>query len=190
MPGSDRIAADMLSYPPSKTTIIDCFGGIGGNSIAFALSGRWHTIISIERDASTLACAQRNAALYGVAHAITFVLGDSFAVLQLARTRPERLPKELRVAPGNTVLFASPPWGGPGYVDDEVFDLSGMQPYNLADLHAAYREYEHALFLPRTSDIRQIAAVVPGEEKADVIQYCIHGASKALVAYIPAAESS
>lgn len=83
------------------------------------------------------------------------------------------------------MLFASPPWGGPGYRTDQVFDLSLMQPYSLAELHGACRAVDHALYLPRTSDVRQIARLVPDGEKIDVVQYCMNGASKAMVAYIP-----
>lgn len=48
---------------------------------------------------------------------------------------------------------------------------------------------DHALFLPRTSDLRQIAKVAPPGKKIEVVQYCMEGASKALVAYIPATEA-
>lgn len=85
----------------------------------------------------------------------------------------------------STVIFGSPPWGGPGYRTDDVFDLYNMQPYNLGDLHSAYGRLDHALYLPRTSDIRQIAKLVPEGQKIDVVQYCMEGASKALVAYMP-----
>ncbi|KAL2886699.1 Trimethylguanosine synthase [Ceratocystis lukuohia] len=185
-PIANQIAYDMSPIHTSKTVIIDCFGGIGGNSIAFALSGRWEHVVCVERDASTLACAQRNAKLYDVPPGIiSFVHGDSFMLLELASKRPKKLPKKLRLSPDNTVIFASPPWGGPGYVSDSVFDLSGMQPYSLADLHGAYKCFDHALFLPRTSDLRQIADLVPdGNDKIEVVQYCMNGASKALVAYI------
>jgi len=40
-------------------------------------------------------------------------------------------------------------------------------------------------FLPRTSDLRQIAKLAGGEEKIDVVQYCMEGASKGLVVYLP-----
>ena len=121
--------------------------------------------------------------------------------------------EHIALDPATTVLFASPPWGGPGYSTDAVFDLDTMEPYNLARLHGAYRAMDHALYLPRTSDLRQIASLAPppppplpsggrdgdggqdgggsGErkrsEKIEVVQYCVEGASKALVAYIPAA---
>ncbi len=62
-----------------------------------------------------------------------------------------------------------------------------MEPYNLATLHEAYEAMDHALYLPRTSDLRQIAKLVPDGVKIDIVQYCVKGASKAMVAYIPAA---
>jgi trimethylguanosine synthase len=42
-----------------------------------------------------------------------------------------------------------------------------------------------ALFLPRTSDIRQIAKLAAAGQKIEVVQYCMEGASKAMVAYLP-----
>lgn len=181
----------MYGTEAQKHILIDVFGGAGGNSIAFGLSGRWSRIISIERDASTLACAQHNAEIYGVDPGIiTWVYGDSFEYMDKLVNHPEELHPDLRPDLDETVLFASPPWGGPGYRTDEVFDLYNMQPYNLDDLHKAYRRLDHALFLPRTSDIRQIAKLAPGERKIEVVQYCMEGASKALVAYMPGTSSA
>ncbi|KAI9167027.1 Trimethylguanosine synthase [Paramyrothecium foliicola] len=185
-PVANQVAHDIFSSTTGKTTLIDAFAGAGGNSIAFALSLRWDRIISIERDVATLACAQNNANIYGVEPGtITWVHGDSFEYLNAVVNHPEKLHPELRVDLGSTVVFASPPWGGPGYRTDEVFDLSTMQPYNLDQLHLAYQPMDHALFLPRTSDIRQVAKLVPKGDKVDVVQYCMEGASKAMVAYIP-----
>ena len=64
-----------------------------------------------------------------------------------------------------------------------------MQPYSVKQIHDAVRGMDSALFLPRTSDLRQIARLVGKGSKVEVVQYCMEGASKALVAYIPAAES-
>jgi trimethylguanosine synthase len=181
---------DIFSSSTGKTTIIDTFAGSGGNSIAFALSSRWERIISIERDTATLACAQNNASIYGVEPGtITWVNGDSFEYLDMAINHPEKLHPHLRIDPDSTVVFASPPWGGPGYRTDEVFDLTTMQPYNITQLYDAYKRMDHALFLPRTSDIRQVAKLAPKEQKIEVVQYCMEGASKAMVAYIPGISS-
>ncbi|UNI14572.1 putative diacylglycerol O-acyltransferase tgs1 [Purpureocillium takamizusanense] len=186
-PVANAIAADLQDSESSKTVLIDAFAGAGGNTIAFALSGRWEHIIAIERDASTLACAQNNSRIYGVDPAmVTWVRGDSFEYFRALINRRHTLHPKLRVDIATTVVFASPPWGGPGYRSDDVFDLRTMQPYNLKQLHDAYSLMDHVLFLPRTSDIRQIARLAPEGRKIPVVQYCMQGASKAMAAYIPA----
>jgi trimethylguanosine synthase len=163
------------------------FGGAGGNTIAFALASRWDCVISIETDAATLACAQNNAEVYGVdPEKITWVHGSSFDFLDTLLHRPQDLHPDLRIEPKSAILFASPPWGGVSYKGDDVFDLTTMQPYNLERLSSAYQSVDYALYLPRTSDIRQIAELAPGKKKIKVVQYCMDGASKAMVAYIPA----
>jgi len=161
----------------SKRTIIDIFAGAGGNAIAFALSDRWDRVLAIEKDPSTIACAQHNASLYGVSSKITFINDDCFTYLSTQD-----------IDTNNTVIFASPPWGGPGYTTPSVFDLSTMQPYSAQAIHEACKKMDCALFLPRTSDLRQIAKLAPEGKKVEVVQYCMEGASKALVAYIPAEE--
>jgi trimethylguanosine synthase len=172
------VAEDFGSIAPSsKTVLIDMFAGAGGNVIAFAISERWSKIIAIEKDPAVIACAQYNAAIYGVSQYITWVNDDSFAYLALNAS----------IKSSETVIFASPPWGGPGYSSDEVFDLSTMQPYSVEQIHKACKGMYAALFLPRTSDLRQIAKLAPLGKKIEVVQYCMQGASKALVAYVPAA---
>jgi RNA cap guanine-N2 methyltransferase len=61
-----------------------------------------------------------------------------------------------------------------------------MEPYNLEKIYTAFAGRlcnDLALFLPRNSDIRQIALlgdshpVRPGV-KPEVVQYCMEGASK------------
>lgn len=91
-----------LAAPAHKTTIIDLFAGVGGNAIAFALSGRWDRVFAVERDPDALRCARHNAEIYGVARRIWWVEGDCFKMLG-ARFRG--MGRE-------AVVFASPPWGG------------------------------------------------------------------------------
>ncbi|KAJ8070277.1 hypothetical protein OCU04_000660 [Sclerotinia nivalis] len=174
-----QIAQDYASSTsPTKTTIIDLFAGAGGNSIAFALSNRWAHIIAIEKDPSVIACAENNAYIYGATN-ITWVNGDCFEYLKTHASS---------INPSETVIFASPPWGGPGYTTENIFDLSTMQPYSVQHIHEACKTMDMALYLPRTSDLRQITALLPEGKKAELVQYCMEGASKALVAYIPAIE--
>ncbi|KAK0618329.1 RNA cap guanine-N2 methyltransferase-domain-containing protein [Bombardia bombarda] len=175
-PIASKIANDLASKcSPSKTTLVDLFAGSGGNVIAFAMSERWSRIIAIEKDAATLACAQHNADVYGVREYITWVHGDSFEFLahynrgtpdsqgqqELLNNNDDDDDPALRINPADTTIFASPPWGGVSYRNHEVFDLSQMQPYNLDAIHEACKPYEHTLYLPRSSDIRQIAKLAP-----------------------------
>lgn len=71
---------------------------------------------------------------------------------------------------------------GPRYRLDSVFDLLKMQPYNLNDLLDLFLSLtdDVILYLPRTSDLRQLAARAQGgeDEKMTVMHYCMDGASK------------
>ncbi|OBT69872.1 hypothetical protein VE03_00476 [Pseudogymnoascus sp. 23342-1-I1] len=176
-PVAVQVASDMAnSIDASKTTIVDIFAGAGGNSIAFARSGRWEQVVAIEKDPSTIACAKNNAAVYGVEDKITWINDDCFGFVA----------KNGNIDFKTSTIFASPPWGGPGYRGDEIFNLDTMQPYSAKQIHEMCKATECALFLPRTSDLRQIAKLAPEGDKVEVVQYCMEGASKALVAYIPA----
>lgn len=156
--------------PPEKTVLVDTFGGAGGNAIAFALSGRWKQVFYIEKDALTTKCAKHNAEIYGVKNKIIFTTGDCFDVLAKRYTGYK----------DKAVIFASPPWGGPGYKDDEVFNLSTMEPYNLSKLHISMTKTtpDVALYLPRTSNLNQLAKFAKDEKELQVVHYCLDGASK------------
>lgn len=165
--------------------IIDAFAGVGGNTIALARSGRWERVFAIEKDPKTLKCAKHNAEIYGVANKIFWLGGDCFeAISRFAGQK-------------NTIIFASPPWGGmschfgalktailirPGtsYGEDDVFDLTKMEPYNLDKLYKGLTKYskELVLYLPRNSDLNQIARYVPEGQKLEVAHYAIMAASK------------
>jgi len=60
-----------------------------------------------------------------------------------------------------------------------------MEPYSLETLFKEYSLFsEHvALYLPRTSDVKQLAQFVEGDVKATVMHYCMEGHSKALCIY-------
>lgn len=77
---------------------------MGGNTIHFALSGRWERVYGIEKDAQVLDCARHNAEIYGVANQIEWIEGDCFEVLKDVVRRDGDGSR--------AVLFGSPPWGG------------------------------------------------------------------------------
>ncbi len=68
-------------------------------------------MIAIDLDPKKVELCRHNAEVYGVADRIEFVVGD---FLQLA----PRLEAD--------VVFLSPPWGGPGYLTADVFDIKTM----------------------------------------------------------------
>jgi trimethylguanosine synthase len=177
--------------------------GVGGNTIAFALSGKFKRVYAIEKDEATLQCAKHNAEIYGVADRITWLKGDCFNLLGvdgLEMTEASRSFHALASKLG--VIFASPPWGGktilrprtthtdktigPGYRDAEVFNLDTMQPYSFKYLYETLKKASPyvALYLPRTSDLRQIAEVVGEDKKTQIVHYCTKGSSRALCAYL------
>ena len=101
-PVANKVAEHVATAPKSKTAIIDAFAGAGGNTIAFALSGRWNQVIACEKDPKVLACAKHNAQVYGVSKRIHWIEGDVF----------EALRKRLKALAKTAVIFGSPPWGG------------------------------------------------------------------------------
>ena len=69
---------------------------------------------------------------------------------------------------------------GPTYRGDEVFNLASMQPYNLRAIYEPFYRLtkDIVLYLPRTSDLNELAAYVPEDCKIAVTHYCLSGFSK------------
>jgi trimethylguanosine synthase len=69
---------------------------------------------------------------------------------------------------------------GTEYGADNVFDLTKMEPYNLDKLYKSFTKIskEVVLYLPRTSDLNQIARYAPEGKKLEVAHYAMMGASK------------
>ena len=100
---SSKIAEHLAeSTPEDKAILIDAFAGAGGNTVAFAKSGRWKRVYAIEKDPQVLACAKHNAEVYGVHDQISWYGGDCFEIIK----------NELAELGQYGVVFASPPWGG------------------------------------------------------------------------------
>ena len=103
----------MAAAPASTSIVIDAFCGVGGNSIAFALSGHWRRVYAIEKDPATLECAKHNARIYGVHDKITFFEGDCFELFGAGgHTTPKTISGLKEMTEAFAVIFASPPWGG------------------------------------------------------------------------------
>lgn len=99
------------------------FAGAGGNTIAFARHVQeqeqqqephrsWTHVVAIERDAATLACAQHNARVYGVAEHITWVHADCLDVLGRLARAPWTLSPDLllRLWGGDAASLSPEAW--------------------------------------------------------------------------------
>ena len=69
---------------------------------------------------------------------------------------------------------------GTEYGAEDVFDLTKMEPYNLDKLYKSFTKIskELVLYLPRTSDLNQIARYGQDGKKLEVAHYAMMGASK------------
>uniref|UniRef100_A0A182PK87 Trimethylguanosine synthase n=1 Tax=Anopheles epiroticus TaxID=199890 RepID=A0A182PK87_9DIPT len=149
--------------------IIDAFCGCGGNTIQFAFTCQ--KVIAIDIDPRKIEMAKHNAAVYGVADRIEFIVGD---FIQLA----DRLQAD--------VVFLSPPWGGPGYLKDEVYDLEqSLLPVPATQLmEAAQRVSKNiALYLPRNSNTQQLTMLAGPNGAVEIEQNFLDRKLIALTAY-------
>ncbi|XP_076282031.1 trimethylguanosine synthase 1 isoform X1 [Lasioglossum baleicum] len=150
-------------------TIIDAFCGAGGNAIQFAFT--CERVLAIDVDPAKIELARNNARVYGVDDRIEFIVGD---FLQLA-------PKLVA-----DVVFLSPPWGGPGYTKNEIFDLNDiMKPIGgIKIFEIAKRIADHvAYFLPRNVDTMQLAMLAGVGGAVEVEQQFLDKKLIALMAY-------
>ncbi|KAI9227809.1 MAG: RNA cap guanine-N2 methyltransferase-domain-containing protein [Piptocephalis tieghemiana] len=163
----ERIAAHIAQRCQSNI-VIDAFCGVGGNAIQFALV--CERVIAIDIDPVRLACAKHNAKIYGVADRIEFIQGD---FMQLA--------PHLH----GDAVFLSPPWGGPEYLASDTYDIQSMIPMNgVALFHLAKTiTSEIAYFLPRNTNISQLAALAGPDGVCEVEQAHMHGKTKCITAY-------
>jgi trimethylguanosine synthase len=69
---------------------------------------------------------------------------------------------------------------GPSYTEFEIFDLSVMQPYNLDHIYQQFSKFtkDIAAYLPRNSNLNQIAQYGSSTQRLPVRHYCMKGASK------------
>ncbi|KAF8021673.1 hypothetical protein BT93_G1964 [Corymbia citriodora subsp. variegata] len=122
-------------------TVIDCFAGVGGNAIQFALL--CHHVVAIDIDPQKIALAFHNAKIYGVEGRIDFIVGDFF-----------QLAPSLK----GDIVYLSPPWGGPSYKMIQQFNLDLLRPKDgYSVFQAAQRITPNIImFLPRNMDLDQV----------------------------------
>jgi trimethylguanosine synthase len=141
-------------YKNHGTALVwDAFTGVGGNAIQFALSGMH--VIATEIDIDRISMAKHNASVYGVEEYIDFILGDAL-----------RLPRFWRHTERTSrfaAAFLSPPWGGPNYLKESIYNPLEMLPLDCQEMAKAAHETAHEVvyYLPKTTDITKLATILP-----------------------------
>lgn len=160
----------------------------------------YDVVIALDTSPTRLALARHNATIYGVADRIEFILGDyiSFAqsLVDQPPTQTNNLPstgsessdsnKRTRKHPID-VVFLSPPWGGPSYLNGSTLDLTTItaqdayaegkeekqhpeftldciRPIHGRELFELSRKITKnvAYYLPRNSNLEEIAGLLEG----------------------------
>ncbi|SCV05819.1 LANO_0H15874g1_1 [Lachancea nothofagi CBS 11611] len=135
---------------PEAQVILDVYCGGGGNTIQ--LAQYFPKVYGVDNSLEHLYCTYRNAQAYNVEDRIWLKYGD-WPTLSRKR-RFEKLKIDC--------VFSSPPWGGPQYLKSQVYDLeAALLPQGLRETLEGFLRVSAnvVLFLPRNSDLGQIAQV-------------------------------
>ncbi|KAH3668177.1 hypothetical protein OGAPHI_001931 [Ogataea philodendri] len=155
-------------YPETRT-VVDLFCGGGGNSIQ--MIRLFDRCICVDYNETNLACTKNNVYVYfspeQLQHAgktIEFVHCDWKYALpttsptdQAAYNKTQQFIQNIK----SDIVFASPPWGGPEYLNQEKFNLRNIEPLPLEDLLRSCLQISPVivLFLPRNSDLDQLMEI-------------------------------
>ena len=149
--------------------MIDGFCGAGGNTIQFALTCQ--RVIAVDIDHKKIELARNNARVYGVEHKIDFIVGDFFEVVPMLKA---------------DVIFLSPPWGGPEYASQAVFNLRkmGRQINGLEVFETAKKVTENiAYYVPRNTNVNQLATLAGKGGNVIIEENLLNSKTKSLTAY-------
>ena len=114
-------------------------------------------MVACDIDPQKIEAARHNARVYGVQDRIEFVVTDAITFLRSLR-------------PGSVdVVFLSPPWGGPAYLEAPEYDLKKMLLINSEVngenlFHLARRLTANvSYFLPRTTPPESLSSLSPDQ---------------------------
>jgi len=133
-------------------------------------------VIALDISPVRLALARHNAQIYGVADRIEFVLCDFFSFVKAYGALPSNTQGGQSNARKIDVVFLSPPWGGPSYLEgppEDVQDvstssipadysLSSIRPVNGFELFHISRTITKniAYYLPRNTRVMEISQLL------------------------------
>ena len=115
--------------------------------------------------------ARRNAQIYGVEDRIEFIVGDSLKII------PELTSAE--------VIFLSPPWGGPEYINTDSFNIKDDIPLDGFEIFNKCLEVTEniAYFVPRNTNLDQLMSLAGKEGYVEVEQNILNRKIKSITAY-------
>eukprot|EP00057_Strongylocentrotus_purpuratus_P021320 XP_011675794.1 PREDICTED: trimethylguanosine synthase isoform X2 [Strongylocentrotus purpuratus] len=148
--------------------IVDAFCGSGGNAIQFAFT--CERVVAVDIDPAKIELARHNATVYGVEDRIEFIVGDFFKVADYLKA---------------DVVFLSPPWGGPKYLNAEVFDLFSMMDIDTAAMFEKARCISENIgfFAPRNANVEQLASLAGPGGRMEIEQNFLNKKIKTITAY-------
>ncbi len=154
-------------------TVVDAFCGVGGNCIHFAARGMH--VVAVDISLERLEMARHNAAVYGVADRIDFVLGDFLALAPRLRA---------------DAVVLSPPWGGPAYQirdDPSSLDLASVisVPCGGIELLRVARTVSDRVvyMLPKDVNRESLRTAAGQTEEVEVEDMFVNSAKKMTVSY-------
>ncbi|KAF4731835.1 Trimethylguanosine synthase, partial [Perkinsus olseni] len=137
-------AEEIYARYGDATEVVDGCAGVGGNAIQFALQSRGRgggQVVACDISEARLEVARHNAAVYGVAEGkVKYVEGDVRACK----------PSDTK-----SLLFLSPPWGGPSCYSTPVYDPASCELTDWATSPAC-RFNRVVLYLPRHTDLNAL----------------------------------
>ncbi|ORX46121.1 S-adenosyl-L-methionine-dependent methyltransferase [Hesseltinella vesiculosa] len=164
----ESIAEHIAQRCRGDVVVIDAFCGCGGNTIQFALACK--QVIAIDIDPVKLHCARHNAKIYGVEDRIEFIQGSFFDLAPYLKA---------------DIVFLSPPWGGPAYLHEDMYDLKTMMPGNGKKIFKLAQQITRnvIMFMPRNTDPNQLALLAGKGQCCEIERNYLAGNLKALTVY-------
>lgn len=102
-------------------------------------------MIAVDIDPKKIELAKNNAAIYGVSEKIKFIVGDIIKLAPMLKA---------------DAVFLSPPWGGPSYLKERVYDLEKtLKPVPFSTLINACMNISPniAVYLPKNVDTYDVS---------------------------------
>lgn len=152
--------------------IVDACCGAGGNAIQFALACPFALVIAVDISPEKIQLARNNSKVYEVEDKIQFIVADFMQIATQCR-----IPAD--------IVFLSPQWGGPGYLNQTHFSIESMTP-NGKDMVTVVRKYmthNIAFLLPRNANIAELQSVAGECGRVEIERNCIADKTKTLTAY-------